>query len=122
VIDLHDSVLTVLSWLVPIEANRVKTTQIGVRPIWTNPAGSNNSDRLPLAAEASSISGFESESHSNSVMPSTSNAGNEYRKRRDSNDCGIRFGSFPSNMRSRDALSSGRIGTPQTLTIAEGIY
>jgi hypothetical protein len=61
---------------------------------------------------------FESDSHSNSVMPSTSNAGNEYPYRKDSNECGIRFGSFSSKMRSRDALSSDRIGTPRSFTIA----
>src|SRR5580704_8769260 len=82
-----------------------------VRPIWTNPAGSNNSDRLPLAAEASSINGFESDSHPKSVMPSTSNAGNEYRDRKDSKDCGSRLGNFSSKMLSRDALSCSRIGT-----------
>lgn len=50
VIELYDSILAVLSWLVQIEANRVKSPVSG-RPIWTYPDGTNNSDRLPLAAE-----------------------------------------------------------------------
>jgi hypothetical protein len=37
---------------------------------------------------------------------------------RTSNGCGIRFGSFSSNTRSRDASSSARIGTPRFFTIA----
>jgi hypothetical protein len=117
VIQLHDSILTVLSLTIEIEANRVKVARIGTAYLHVS-RWKQQLRQLFLGADASVMYLFESDSHSNSVMPSTSNAGNEYLDRKDSNECGIRFGSFSSNMRRRDALSSDLIGTPRSFTIS----
>jgi len=42
-----------------------------------------------------------------------SKEGKEYRARREANDCGNRFGNFPSSTSSRAVLPSSRMGTPK---------
>ena len=88
------------------------------RPICTYPAGINSSDKLFLGADASATYWLESESHPKNVIPSKLNGRNEYLDKNDSNDRGSRFRSLSSKTRSRNPLSSARIGTPCSLTIA----